>query len=199
MKRFLMLFLLLAASTCATGQENKTRVIFGELWLGGAGDGLGTGANINYQRGIHLFTARTSLLAGLPILDSLFLPPDREIDRQRTREFAILYGPRITGKGLSLSVSMGVSQNFHSASIVDEDDKYLGEESLRYVGIPFEVNLKFFKRRKIPYHIYGVFPVGGPTAFGRSFGLKVFADLRRGGYAGFAFTIGWGVHKKYTE
>ncbi|WP_285009284.1 hypothetical protein [Pedobacter faecalis] len=133
MKRFLMVFSLLAASTCATGQENKTPIIFGELWLGGAEDGLGTGANINYQRGIHLFTARTSLLAGLPILDSLFLPPDREIDRQRTREFAILYGSRITRKGVSLGVSIGVSQNFHTASILDDEKKYIGEESLRYV------------------------------------------------------------------
>lgn len=201
MKRFLIITLVFSA--CASfAQENKSPILFTEFLLGSTDrDVIVLGAGLNYQAGLHLFTAKYSRHAEFGedyILPGFIIATPYLKTRRLINEWALLYGPRLNFEGFSASISAGVSQSFLQRRFED----FEGSEVLKYsnyVGVPYELNIKFFKKVKRRYRIYGFIPVGKPTGFGRSVGLKLFGNFSRQNYAGFGFSLGLGVHKIYSE
>jgi hypothetical protein len=185
----------LSAKSQDTTKQNP--VVFAELLIGhayGAGGGFSLGAATNFQTGKNLFTFRyvgtLKLKAGLV----LFIIPFFEESRSG-EEFALLYGRRFIKEGTSSSFSLGVSYNLRSETFLNATQPDIKES---YVGVPFEANIKFFKAQKKRYRIiYGLIPVGKPTGFGRSIGLKFFGAVSKNSFAGLGLTSGLGFHKKY--
>lgn len=79
----------------------------------------------------------------------------------------------------------------------DNDKKY--QTTSRYVGVPFEVAINWFKPEKRRVKIYGLIPVGPATALGGSIGFKFFGNVSQNSYAGLGLTYGFGYHRKYPS
>jgi hypothetical protein len=198
MKRLIFALLTAFSVLYGTAQEIPNRIMFGEFLVGATtNDGLAFGANLNYQTGLHLFTAR--FMTHRNFYNNLIAEHDHEnLDvRSAQDEWALLYGPRFTFERFSASLSAGISAS--SVSIVSSDVQSNLDYHHRYIGIPYELNLKYFKKSKSRYRIYGLVPVGKPTTFGRSIGMKLFGNFSREHYFGIGFTLGVGVHKIYPE
>lgn len=198
MKRSILTVLIALNAFYSIAQEKRDRIMFGEFLVGATrNDGLAFGANLNYQTGPHLFTAR--FISHRGYYNNLIAEHDHENLNVRSHqdEWAILYGPRITFERFSASLSAGISAS--SVSIVSSEVQSNLNYHHRYIGIPYELNLKYFKKSKSRYRLYGLVPVGKPTAFGRSLGIKLFGNFTGENYFGLAFTLGFGVHKIYTE
>ncbi|RYE24217.1 MAG: hypothetical protein EOP42_22480 [Sphingobacteriaceae bacterium] len=176
-------------------------IIFGEGYLGGpiAGlSGLYAGASLNYQIKNSLLSLRASIIPDwdLRIL-SPFIPLPYFIDNGHADEYSLLYGLRNIKNGHSFSFSTGVSYNYRLVKTYDNDDRFLDQTQHNYIGLPFELNVKWFKKEKKRYLIYYVIPVGKPTGFGRSFGLKLSGNLSKYSYLAFGIVGGIGYHKHY--
>jgi hypothetical protein len=111
-------------------------------------------------------------------------------------EVSVLYGWRFTSRASSTSFSIGTSLNSFSEQVPDNANQTVIKKR-RYAGVPFEANIKWFRAKKERFKMYGLFPVGRPTAFGGSFGFKLFGQVSRYCYAGLGAVIGLGFHKKY--
>ena len=186
-------------------REVDLPIIFGEVLFGGAGringnGGILLGGELNYQYKKSLFSIRyienSELESDVVLLTPVTAFP---VLRQKhfSKETGLLYGRRWIYRGSSLSVSGGVSSNKFSSNLTDENNQtYRITES--YLGFPFEVNFKWFKSEKKKYRIlYGLIPVGKPTAFGQNFGFKLTGNLSRNSFVGLGLVCGLGVHKKY--
>jgi hypothetical protein len=199
MKKLLFVFLIIAMPKFpAFGQPEKkpNPVLYYEGLLGhswGESGGFSGGAQLNYQTNKNLLTLRYNGTIKMR-WESFFKPePVRELE-----EFSFLYGFRYINGGISFSPSVGLSYNVFSRYLKDENlQEYT--EITRYLGVPYEINVKFFKGKKKPYHIYSVIPVGPPTAFGRSIGFKIFGNFSKTRYGGFGLTFGYGLHKVYDK
>lgn len=198
MKR-LILALLIAISALNAAAQAGGRIVFGEFMVGATNkDGLAFGTNLNYQTGLHLFTARylthrnfyNKLIAGHADNENLNV-------RSHQDEWALLYGPRVNFERISVSVSAGISQSI--VSIVSSEVQANLNYHNRYIGIPYELNIKFFKKNRSRYRLYGLAPIGKPTSFGRSIGMKFFGNFSGEQYIGLGFTLGFGKHKFYPE
>ena len=185
-------------------QEKNEPIIFGEFIFGGAGEingkgGFLLGGELNYQRKTHLFSARYLEHIQLES-DAVFLSPFTPIpiirEKINHQEIALLYGKRWIYNGSSLSISGGVSLNTYSNRITDKNNEQIRIKE-DYIGIPLEVNFKWFKSRKKRYRIYGIIPVGKPTAFGRNFGFKLIGNISENSFVGLGIVYGFGIHKKY--
>lgn len=105
-----------------------------------------------------------------------------------------MYGKRYIEDGFSYHFSGGISYN----SLRDKDDNLNKNTTVNYVGFPLEVGLSWFKSRRQRFRIlYGLIPVGKPTGFGRSFGIKMYANFTKRTYFGIGLNFGLGYHKKY--
>lgn len=208
--RYLLTFLcVICIYTCKVlGQDTvKTNIVvktnpivFGEIGLGFALAGI-SGPQItfgfNYQIKHSLLTARYTGIADLKLsVLAPIIPFPILIQQGHADEYAILYGLRSIKEGRSLSLSLGVSENVRIAKYTGfSNQQYINKSS--YVGFPFELNVKWFKRKKERYKVYYIFPVGKPTGFGRSFGLKLSGNFSKYSYLAFGIVGGLGYHKHY--
>ena len=203
--KIINLFLLIIGFTClgekAFSQKIKKSnpIIYLEESLGGAfgsAGGFGLGLGLNYQAKQHLFTiryvgtSRIRISIAAPIVPIPILKVKNSLE-----EVALLYGLRFIDGGEGYSFSLGASWNdyyqyFDRRGNVDQKND-------TYFGVPFEANMKWFKGKKERFRIYGLIPVGKPTALGGSIGFKLFGNVSRHSYAGIGLSFGIGYHKVY--
>lgn len=185
----------------ATSQNVKPNLIlFADVLSGhsvGNTGGFSNGAGLNYQKNRNLFTLRCLATVRLrcKILSPFFPLPiiDQKTDLE---EYSVLYGWRFIDEGTAYSFSLGFSYNLFTELSTDNNNQKNIKLS-KYKGVPFEANIKWFKKEKRRFRIYGLLPVGKPTALGGSLGFKIFGNLSKHSYAGLGITYGLGCHKKY--
>lgn len=186
--------------------ENNTKsnpIAFAEVFLGYSGvnfEGLSFGYSGNYQTGNNLFTYRNLYIAGKNKnrdkgLSDAFLFP-AFINGSSLNEYSLLYGKRLVYDASSLSISVGVSTNTLVYRYKIDGVKYREKEN--YIGVPFEINYKFFKNKKKRFRVlYGIIPIGKPTAFARSFGFKLYGNFGKVSHVGLGLNYSFGWHKVY--
>jgi hypothetical protein len=171
-------------------------IIFAETFLGlskGTAGGLGLGLEASYQFKSNLFSARyvgNVKIDNNGIISPVFPLPDLET-RSTSEEFSILYGYRKISDGSAYSFSGGLSTNRYIFYLDKPNQQNF------YIGFPFEANFQLFKKEKSRLRIYGLIPVGKPTALGSGFSVKAFGNISRNSYAGIAISYGFGYYKKY--
>ncbi|MEE9349432.1 MAG: hypothetical protein V3U80_05235 [Flavobacteriaceae bacterium] len=192
-----ILLILFFISTVINAQENNTKknhIIYADLFMGLQTSGFFSGGSLNYQQKKQLFTLRitesidlkTAYFFGFPFVNK----EDKNI------EFATLYGYRKLYDNFSFSVSTGISYNsFRIRVPIDNEFYYLNKDT--YLALPFEFNIKWFKRKKRKFKIYYLIPVGKKTSFGSNFGFKVIGNVSKRAYLGLGIVIGFGNHKRY--
>ncbi len=210
MKHFLTLFSAICISTFQVfGQDTvktnpvvKTNpIIFGEVFFGFAVAGVSGvhgGFSLNYQIKKSLITLRATEIddVKLTVLAPI-IPIPILVDQGNLHEYAALYGLRFIKEGKSISFSLGVSQNTRIIKYNDNNNNFQYQTQSSYVGLPFELNVKWFKKNKERYRIYYVFPVGKPTSFGNSIGLKLSGNVSKNSYLALGINFGLGYHKHY--
>lgn len=185
-------------------KQTKTNpIIFSDFHFGWAflgADGLYGGFNINYQYKKNLFTLRYNAIADLAGRD----PQLRKLqiiaieDQGHYQEYGMLYGRRYLTNTRGLSFSAGASFNYRVR-------KYPNAGSSKtitydyYPGLPFELNVNWFKGRKRRFRIYHIIPVGEPTAFGASIGFKLHGNVSKNPYLALGIVYGLGMFKHYDN
>ena len=187
----------LASSEDSTLKSNP--IVYTEMFFGlsgGRAGGLGLGLEVNYQSKNNLFSAR---YVGNLRLDNTgftnpFIPIPNIESSSTAEEFSILYGYRKAINGHAFSVSGGLSRNKYTFYGENGNNTYKRDY---YLGFPFELNYQFFKREKERLYIYGIIPIGKPTALGQGLGVRIFGNISRNSYLGLALSGGFGYFKKY--
>ncbi|MFC6267756.1 hypothetical protein [Frigoriflavimonas asaccharolytica] len=204
MRKYFVLFLVLNASLIFS-QQNKTPIIYAESIFGyggkiGGDSGFLIGGEANYQNKNNLFSARyinnAQINIGLVQL-ALIIPFPVTKEKNNMQEYALLYGKRWVVNGHSFSVLGGISivQN-QQIIFLEQNQKIDNKEN--FIGFPFEANFSLFKSKKAPFRVlYGLIPIGKPTTFGRSFGIKLVGNISKKSYVGLGFVYGLGIHKEY--
>lgn len=199
MKKLLLLLALSLPLLCMAqdiGRNRSNPIIYADLTFGGAdgsSDGFMLGMGLNYQRNSHLFTLRWAVLGDLS-MDVIDYPPEPYYT-ETINDYGVLYGQRFIFGGTSLSVSAGASLYRRQTGVRIQGVTTHDRDA--YIGFPFEIDFKLFKRERRPYHIYGLIPVGPPTSFGQSIGIKVMGSVSHTGFIGVGLTFGLGMHKEY--
>ncbi|MEM6517016.1 MAG: hypothetical protein AAF688_12595 [Bacteroidota bacterium] len=207
MIKFLFIALMFCPAFWIYGQKKQevssNPIIYGDFLIAGANvgnevNGVTFGLTINYQSNKDLFSFRTTYIAeknddvglGAILLVPLLIGGDS------FNEFGLLYGKRFIFDESSFSVSAGISTNLMKfSSTVDGMVTKLRES---YIAFPFELNFRLFKATKKRFSLlYGLIPIGEPTGFGGSFGIKFFGSLGTFNYVGIGLNFGFGFHKKY--
>lgn len=210
---FLFLFpFLLSAQESATDSisfELPNPIIFGEYFSGfGAGNSFGAyfGGSLNYQHQKHLFSLRYTWFGSIEYtkvrgdnISHLLIFP-AYVNIEKINDYALLYGNRyINGSfSFSWSVGLGIVQS-QERSYIEDLNKYGDWKSNTSIGIPLELNVKWFKSEKKRFRAYfGIIPVGKKkVAFGRSFGFKLVGNVSKNSYFGLGISYGFGTHKRY--
>jgi len=204
MKPCLILILLLSLVTYSQEKQQHTPILFTEFLFGAAGEingkgGFLLGAELNYQYKKHLFSIRYMEYIQLET-DAVFLSPVTPFpiikEKINHKDIGLLYGKRWIYNGSSLSISAGVSLNQYTNRVTDENNEQYKIKT-HYMGLPLEINFKWFKSKKRKYKIYGIIPVGKPTAFGRNFGFKLVGNISNNSFIGLGVVYGFGIHKTY--
>ena len=201
-KNLLFFFLCFSAITLFAQKTNP--IIYGELGLGYAQDfsnkgGLINFGEVNYEQNKNLFSARYSEIYEFNLEAAVIAPfivfpiIATEVDYN---EIALLYGRRFTESNFSYSFSAGISTNQYIQKIKNENNEWIKDQS-NFIGVPFELNIKWFKSAKSPYTIYGIIPVGKPTGIGNSIGFKLLGNISKHSYAAIGVVFGIGYHKEY--
>lgn len=167
-------------------------------YAGGSVHGVTLGAQANFQKNKNLYTFRyqnqTRVNFDAAVLGFVAIPyfySDIKID-----EYSFLYGRRFIDENKSYSFSIGVSTNVQNLKSTFNDE--INWTKSNYIGVPFELNIKWFKRKKKRFRAYyGIIPIGKETSFGRSIGFKLYGNIGDLSYIGLGTTIGYGWHKKY--
>ncbi len=181
-------------------RKKTNPIVFIEGFVGysnGATRGWTGGGSINYQYQNNLFTIR-SLNFEERRYDGklLFIPFYTTV--AKVDDYALMYGRRSIDDDSSFSYSAGISLVQYSTL----DEIKSTQNNLRYfeqnfIGFPIECNIKWFNSKKERYRIYGIIPVGKPTALANSIGFKAFATISKKSFVGIALTFGIGYHKNY--
>lgn len=198
------IFILFCCNTFS-GQKNKT-IAFGEF-LGGFSrtsehsDWL-YGVELNFQAKKLLFSARYVenyyqfiKISAVPI-EVIWLPIPVIEDPKYLKDYSVFLGYRKTEENFSFSFSGGISYNNYTQNFHDGSGKFYSYTE-NFWGIPLEANIKWYKENKSPYRIYGIIPVGKPTAIGNSIGFKLLGNISKKSYIGLALVWGIGIHKEY--
>ncbi len=209
-KIFLILFF---GSIPMLSQENNGLLFFGEYVQAATfledNGGTAYGGTLNLQKNTNLFTGRYMYHDVNDVETSginLAQQPSVRTDTQwNLHEIALLYGKRYVKRGHSYSFSAGVSYNSLdieivntiSATATNQFSETRVSENDNYIGVPLEVNIKWFKKKKSPYRVLELFPVGEDTAVGNSIGVKLFGTISKSSVIGVGLTIGIGSHKYY--
>jgi hypothetical protein len=124
--------------------------------------------DINYQLKNNLVTFKYATITDLKIGVLLFVPFPKI--NSATEQFSLLFGKRYVLDGFSYHFSGGISYN--SSHDRKTDKRY------HYFGFPIEIGTHWFHSKKKRFRIfYGLIPVGKPTEFGSSFGIKLHANI----------------------
>lgn len=183
---------------CAASQlvKETNPIAFGDIFVGHAWakpGGLAAGASLNYQIKRSLLTLRYNETIRLHVdFLSVFIPIPVIEQRSHLKEAACLYGWRFISDGNAYSFSLGPSYNVFTERLTDGNNR-----TANYGGLCFEANIKWFKKEKRRFRIYGLFPVGNETGFSGSIGFKLFGNISKYSYAGVGLTFGSGFHKQY--
>lgn len=185
-------------------QQKPNPIIYANFMIGGASSakgevsGLTFGFDVNYQINKDLLTFRSTYIAerNNDVGFAAFLIFPLFVGGDSMNEYALLYGKRFIFNSSAISVSAGISSNLLKYTKVVNDESIKFRKS--YIAIPFEVNFNLFKSEKRRFRVlYGLIPVGKPTAFGRSFGVKLFGSFGASNYFGLGLNLGLGWHKTY--
>ncbi|HEX8269362.1 MAG TPA: hypothetical protein VF581_05680 [Flavobacterium sp.] len=194
----IIICIFLGLQLCAAQKTNP--VIFAEIYGGfaaGSSSGWTGGFDLNYQYKKDLLTVRYLRLTGLRsdpiVIGFAAFPSYKRIDE--IHEYAILYGKRYIRDNKSYSCSVGIAK-MNREFLKLQDGLYV-EYAGKYIGVPFECNVKWFKPEKKRIRLYGILPVGKPTAIGASFGFKFFGTISKTSYVGAGISLGYGYHKQY--
>ncbi len=167
-------------------------------YSGGKSDGWTATLSLNYQYKKNLFTARYLGLVDLHLDPNqsyiLFVPNYRQ--SETIDELSVLYGRRYIYDNKSISFSLGIG-SVRQRKVIDPDESVYVWKENRGLGVPFEFNIKWFKRVKKPIMIYWFIPVGPPTSFGGSIGFKFAGTVGKTSYVGLGMTYSYGWHKNY--
>lgn len=172
---------------------NKSPILYGDISYGISrefNDGVKfmLGASFTYQYKNKIFSLR--YVENNEMKTVFILIP---VVVNKSKEYAFLYGKRWIEHDMSYSFSAGLSTANYS---VYERDEIISSED--YLGVPFEINIKWFKSEKQRFGLlYGIIPIGNSTAFGRSYGFKIVGNLSKRSYVGIGVVFGLGVHKRY--
>lgn len=190
---FLLIVFIASISFTAKSQvaAKANPVIYIQAFYGPAWDNFDylLGAAVSHQVKRHLFTTRY-----VYALEQREYPPS-DLDETTLHEVSLLYGWRFIDKGMSYSLSLGGSYNWHATS--SRRRYQTTTKSSRCLGVPFEANALLFKARRKPFRVLGLIPVGKPTGFGRSIGVKVAGNFSKHSYAGVGLSYGLGWHQRY--
>jgi hypothetical protein len=189
-------FVIVAAQdTTKTNPIIYADMLIGHSWM--KAGGFTGGAALHYQNNQHLLSIR---FTGTVKLKGGFLSPYIPIpfvdEKSNLEEFSFLYGWRFITGGMSHSYSIGISNNKFREVVVDSFNRKF-TETTKYIGIPFEANIKWFNSEKKRYKIYYLIPVGKPIAFGRSIGLRLGGNISKNSFIGLGIIYGFGFHKIY--
>lgn len=198
-----LIFLCIIAFSVTNAQKNQDSIkikenpiLFGDFFIGYSNTGkraATVGINLNYQVKNNLFTFRTSETKSIDRIDWILIFPV-SIVSNTTTEYALLYGKRYIEDDLSYHFSGGFSYN------INEDINGNIKTNDFFVGLPLEVGMTFFKSKKEKLRVlYGLIPVGKPTSFGKSMGLKLYANIAKRSYVGLGLTFGLGWYKIYKN
>jgi hypothetical protein len=209
MKQLLALtcFIFLCALRCCAQQQLKSNpVMYLDVGVGAAFsgiDGLSLTSSLNWQHKQNLVTARIAGVLSVTetaaeLAPFIAFPFFR--DAGHMTEASLMDGWRTVKGGHSFSLSAGISYGSLSIPYYYPNSNRLAETlRYKYAGIPFEANVLWFKPRRERYHIYQIFPVGRPTAFGHSYGFKISGNISSHSYASFGVILGWGFHRNYAN
>lgn len=204
MKRCYLVLLIIFSSLnfCAqtakdTLAKKENPIVFADVFFGlsrSSIDGFGGGLSVNYQNKSDLFTFRFASFIEIRDVEFFLIFPISSSTLVND-EFSLMYGKRYVEDGFSYHFSGGISYN----SLRDKDDDLNKDLIVNYVGFPLEIGVSWFKPKKERFRLlYGLIPVGKPTAFGRSFGIKMYANITKRPYFGIGLSFGLGYHKKYN-
>jgi hypothetical protein len=193
---FSFLFLMSFSFVFSQEKQDSLRVKTNPIFFTGINLGLITGGlkglhasfDINYQSKNSLITFKYATITDLKI-GILFFVPFPEIN-SATEQFSLLFGKRYVVDGFSYHFSGGLSYNSTRDRKIDK--RY------NYFGFPIEIGTHWFHSKKKRFRVmYGLIPVGKPTGFGRSFGIKLHANIAKKSYVGLGLNLNLGWHKKY--
>lgn len=169
-------------------------IIFGDFSIGytnGNLEGIGLYGTLYYQHKNDLFSFRAGSNIEIIKIEWVFFFPVNVVSNTFD-EYSLMYGKRFIEDGFSYHFQGGISYGKYTEKNMDI------ENVVNYVGFPIEVGLHWFKAKKKRFRVfYGLIPVGKPTAFGRSFGFKLYANINKRPYVGLGINFGIGWHKKY--
>jgi len=177
-------------------------IIYGDVAAGvgiAGAKGPQISTSLNYQFNRNLFIARFVAIADLD-LNATSLGPFVALSGIKNNgyllEYALLYGQRFVKNGHAFSVSLGASANTRVFKFTDNNNQKQRIEE-HYIGLPFELNIMWFKATKRRFRIYHIIPVGRPTGFGGSIGFKFAGNISQHSYAALGLVYGLGYHKHY--
>ncbi|APZ45856.1 hypothetical protein BW723_05905 [Polaribacter reichenbachii] len=197
---FIVLLMIFSSINSQEKQDSlkvkQNPIVFGDFLLGytnGSIKGLGVGFDINYQNKNNLYTFRAIHSINIKEVDFfIFIPVSSTYSV--INEYSLLYGKRYVNDDFSYHFSGGLSYASHENTIENS------RTSVDYVGFPMEVGVSWFKSKKKKFRVfYGLIPIGKPTGFGRSIGLKLYANIAKKSYVGLGLSFGLGWHKIYNE
>ena len=175
----------------STKVKKTNPIVFAEVVLGSAvGNAHGStwGFTANYQNKKELYTLRFINQTKLNF-EGFFLIIPIYNSELNIYELSSMYGRRKIIDNKSLSYSVGLSYNFVDIKNV---------ANTNYFGVPFEMNIKWFKKKKKRFRSYfGLIPIGKPSSFGRSLGFKLYGNIGKFSYVGLGLNYGFGFHKLY--
>ena len=210
MRNSILFFLLL--SCCKNYSSNlisndsikkENPILFAEMVIGysnGSVKGLTGVGSLNYQFKNNLLTFRSSeIIENEKVGNFLFIPV--LILEEKLNEYSFLYGRRFVNGNSSKSYSIGVAY-LDREYLVDDLNNLENYNNLNYnqesfIGLPFELNIKWFNSKKERYRIYELIPVGKPVAFANSIGFKFYGTLSKRTFIGIGVSFGLGWHKEY--
>jgi hypothetical protein len=177
-------------------------ILYGDVGLGfgiAGAKGPQISTSLNHQLKRNLFTLRFIAIADLD-LNVISIGPFVALpgikDNGNLQEYALLYGQRFINNGHAFSVALGASANTRVFKFMDTNQQKQRIEE-HYIGLPFEVNIMWFKAAKRRFRIYHIIPVGKPTGFGGSIGFKFAGNISQHSYAALGLVYGLGYHKHY--
>ncbi|MDG1398843.1 MAG: hypothetical protein P8P88_10720, partial [Polaribacter sp.] len=185
-----------------TLKVKQNSIFFADFLLGysnGYVKGLGVSGALQYQNKNSLYSFRALATLDDRDIEYRIIVPISGI-RKTLEEYAFLYGKRFIKDDFSYHFSGGISYNVYQekARTFIFDEALILKES--YVGFPLEIGLTWFKNKKERFGVfYGLIPVGKSTGFGRSFGLKLYANIAKKSYVGLGLSFGLGWHKIYDN
>lgn len=180
----------------AKGEVNP--VFYGEVFglvMGKNFEKESLGGGLNYQVKSHLFSIQY-IASSLKDQAYAYIP----LESMTIHDHNILYGQRFIFGTLSLSISAGVSYSNLKRTITENyahDAPYINNEN--YWGIPYEINIKWFKSKKRPMLPARLLSMNKPTAFGTSFGFKLQGSFSKQDYVGAGLVLGVGWHRPYEN